>query len=309
MGERRGYDTDMEAVADLFRESPELGATVIRDYLEPRSRRNAREKLLDRRDHFWTVDLTAAERERGQKRAAVDPLAQLVESKLKALTDSQFVSKATAAVYCGVSESTLDRHIRATGGLAALKKGSNTKLVRKRDAMGLPIPGNITERRFKMTAVKALKKTIAVGRGTPVVRAADSAAIAAAPSRKSMSVRAIVKDGGLQLTLPKALFDEVPWVLNADGEYVCHLTLNGLSPTAIAGFLGNGGTVGRASLHQAVVYGAWVFPDERAPWAAGLEVLLEREKQKVRKASADVAERALRRTLGPGRAAPSRHPL
>jgi|GEM_PF-6045351 len=308
MGERRGYDTDVEAIANLFRDEPELGERVIQDYLEPRSRRNAREKLLDRRDHFWTVDLTAAERQRGQKRGAVDPLVLLVESKLKALKDSKFVAKATAAVYCGVSESTLDRHIRATGGLDALKKASNTKLVRKRDATGAPIPGNITERQFRMTAVKALKKVIADGHVIPSP-GRDATTAPQAPARKAMSVRAIVKDGGLVLTLPKALFDEAAWILSNEGEYVCHLTLNGLSPTTIASFLGNGGTIGRASLHQAVMYGAWVFPEERAPWAAGLEVLLEREKRRVRKAGADDAERAHRRMLGGGRAAPARRPL
>ncbi len=305
MGERRGYDTDVEAVADLFRESPELVERVIQDYLEPRFRRNTREKLLDRRVHFWTVDLTAAERERGQKPGAVDPLVLLVESKLKGLTDAKFVSKATAAVYCGVSESTLDRHIRATGGLSALNKNGNTKLVRKRGATGTPVPGNITDRQFQMVAVKALKKRITHARLTRATER-DSTSAPHAPARKSMSVRALIKDGGLQLTLAKALLDEVAWVLDADGEYVCHLTLNSLSPTAIAGFLGNGGTIGRASLHQAVVYGAWVFPEQRAPWAAGLEVLLEREKQKVRKAGADVTERALRRTLRAGRAGPAR---
>lgn len=52
MGERRGCDTDKLVVSELFRYRPDLRDDVIENYLEPRARRNEREKLDDRRDHF-----------------------------------------------------------------------------------------------------------------------------------------------------------------------------------------------------------------------------------------------------------------
>lgn len=74
MGERRGIDTDKLAIEELFREQPDLRDQIIDSYLEPRRRRNEREKLEDRRDHWWTVPLAGTPQHRAAVAKAADPL-------------------------------------------------------------------------------------------------------------------------------------------------------------------------------------------------------------------------------------------
>lgn len=273
MGERRGYDTDKLAISELFRDRPDLRDDVIENYLEPRARRNEREKLEDRRDHWWTVPQTGTPQQRSAAAQKADPLRRLVESRLMALKDTDWVSKATAAIYCGCSEPELDRRIRtkAIGGLAALAKSRETKRPRKRDAKGDLVPGNITERQFKMTAVRRIKDTRVSHRKGFAAGPASSTA-----KGRALTLKAAMKNGDLVLTLPKAMLDRVPWVVDARGELVCHLTLTGLSATVVAGFLAAGGTIERLTLHDALMERRWVFVDERAPWSTGYAVLLGR---------------------------------
>lgn len=273
MGERRGYDTDKLSISELFRDRPDLRDDVIENYLEPRARRNEREKLDDRRDHFWTVPLTATPQQRAAAAKSADPLVLLVESRLRALKDTDWVSKATAAVYCGCSEPELDRRIRTKtiGGLLTLAKKRETKRPRKRDVAGDLISGNITERQFKMSAVKRIKNTRVSHRKGGAAEPASAAA-----KGRPLTLKAALKNGALVLTLRKAMLDRVPWITDANGDLVCHLTLTGLSATVVAGFLAAGGTIERLTLHDALMERRWVFVDERAPWSTGYAVLLGR---------------------------------
>lgn len=287
MGERRGNDTDRLAIEDLFRGHPQTRDGIIENYLKPRARRNAREKLDDRRDHFWTVPPTATPEQRAAAAKGADPLVRVVEQRLLALKDTDWVSKATAAVYCGCSEPELDRRVRALGGLSTLILSGEARRTRKKDAQGNVVPGNITERRFKMSAVRRLQRT--KGRSTPQHAASTAHSGSKAPAGKPISLKAALKDGALVLTLPKAMLDRVPWVVDASGEVVCHLTLTGLSATVIAGFLAGGGTVERMTLHEALTARPWALIEERGVWSAGYATLLARAA-----GAADKADRVAR---------------
>jgi hypothetical protein len=213
----------------------------------------------------------------------------VVEQRLLALKNTDWVSKATAAVYCGCSEPELDRRVRAVGGLLALARNGETRRIRKKDEHGNIVPGNITERRFKMTAVRRLRGTKGRGQQQPAGASAASASKAAAG--KPISLKAALKDGALVLTLPKAMLDRVPWVVDASGEVVGHLTLTGLSATVIAGFLAGGGTVERMTLHEALTTRPWALIEERDVWSAGYATLLARAAGEADKADGVARER------------------
>lgn len=120
------------------------------------------------------------------------------------MKDTDWVSKAVAAVYCGCSEPELDRRIRTKtiGGLLTLAKKRETKRPRKRDAAGDLISGNITERQFKMSAVKRIKNTRVSHR-----KGGAAEPVSVAAKGRPLTLKAALKNGALVLTLRKAMLD------------------------------------------------------------------------------------------------------
>jgi hypothetical protein len=268
MTNRTGYETDIAAIAELFRDDRHAGEQVVADYLRPRSKHVPPGSRGDRRDHFWSLPTAPHELMTPTMLAA----ARLVEAKLTALNnaafDQAFIGKAVAVLFCGCSEPEFDRRIRSpqTGGLKKLELAGDTRLVGDR-------------REFRMSRVKRLKAIrvpASERRAQP-----PTAASAAQPSNESkatMSVKAEVSASKIAVTLEMALTDETLWVEDKDGKNIGHLLVGALQSPELAKVLTEGGNIVLRTLRDALVR-PWVSLEARAPWAEGYAMLLARETQ------------------------------
>lgn len=284
MGERRGIDTDRVGIAELFAEDRASRARV-RDYLSTQ-----KEHELRKRDHFWT---------------AADPGARLVQAKLRALdaTPDAFVGKAVAALYCGVSEPEFDRRVRLQGGLSKLTLQGDSQVGRTTDEGGALIPGNRTNRRYRMGFVKKVK----AGAGSATVGKTKARKAPAASAPRGIDVRVEATADSVVITLCIALTEVAGWVADANGKLVCHIARNGLAPADLARVLTSGGDIQRLTLCEALTTRVWANGVERAAWADGYALLLDRERAALAHvagaSAAGESERKLEGALPPGRAA------
>jgi hypothetical protein len=271
MTNRTGYETDVAAIAELFRDDKNAGEQVVADYLRPRSKHVPPGSRGDRRDHFWSLPTAPHELMTPTMLAA----ARLVEAKLSALGkpefNAAFVGKAVAAIYCGCSEPELDRRIRSpqTDGLETLERLGDTRVENDR-------------REFRMSRVKELKGIrvpASEGRKPPAAPAAGPAPSSpplTEEAKAALTVHAEVSASKISVTLEMALTDETPWVEDKDGKNIGHLLVGALQSPELARVLTEGGNIVLRTLRDALTR-PWVSLEARAPWADGYAALLARE--------------------------------
>ena len=329
--------SDGRVVRELYDGDPAAIARINKEYLVPRANALKGKQDIDRK-HFLEPQGAASVGETER---------MMVQAKLKGLGQDKTVKVgiSVAAAFCGLSESDFARRYRSTdiGGLSALESAAmsgianeelkativlaNMKKLKKlnlasvaqvakaqkvvdqlakiaeakkaRNVMAGKIPkassGNRGWRWFRMDAVVKLSETPSPSKKTKK----------AAPAVVSTPAASM----GIPLTVMSANYVSRGWVFDGEGRAVCNVAFNSLSPTALYGFLVNGGSIRHMSIRKAIEH-EWASVSERKEWVDGYLLLLKREEDAVevatKKHNANVEERALEIGLPAGRPAGSR---